>query len=277
MSSEEQRKQFIKQTFDMVAQGYGGRASRFFHLSGDIMAELLHLHGDESVLDVASGTGATALPLARKLPGGQVTAVDFSSGMLKQASLSAAEQGLSNLSFHTHDMTQLPFAPHSFDHATCAFGLFFVDDMSGTLRHMTNTIKPGGTMLISGFCGDSFQPMARLCLERLRSYGLEIPQEIGWRRMSETQQLQNIFDQAGLDNMHIEKRSIGYYINREGWWDVVWNAGYRGFIEQLGPQIEEFKQAHLNELLPLCHDNGLWLEIDINFTSGVRAKGTSPN
>ena len=126
-------------------------------------------------------------------------------------------------------------------------------------------------MLISGFCGDSFQPMAQLCLDRLRSYGIDIPEKIGWQRMSEVDQLQEIFSQAGLDDMHIERRAIGYHIDLEGWWEVVWNAGFRGFIEQLGENISEFKQAHLNELLPFCDEKGLWLEIDINFTSGVKA------
>jgi ubiquinone/menaquinone biosynthesis C-methylase UbiE len=271
MQDKEQRKQFIQKTFNIVAHDYGQGASRFFHLSGEIMVELLGLNGDESVLDVASGTGATALPLAKNLPQGQVTAVDFSSGMLKQAGRSAKEQGLSNLIFHTHDMTQLPFDYHSFDHATCAFGLFFVDDMSEALKHITMTVKPGGKVLISGFCGDSFQPMAKLCLDRLRSYGLEIPQQIGWQRMSETKQLQEIFTLAGFDKMHIERRSIGYFIDLEGWWDVVWNAGFRGFVEQLGDGIDEFKQSHFNELKPLCGDKGLWLEIDVNFASGVIA------
>jgi ubiquinone/menaquinone biosynthesis C-methylase UbiE len=271
MQNEEQRKQFTLKTFNMVAQYYGLRSSRFFHLSGSIMAELLNLDGDESVLDVASGTGATALPLARKLPQGQVTAVDFSSDMLKQAGMSATEQGLTNLDFQIHDMTKLPFDHHSFDHATCAFGLFFVDDMSGALKHIANTIKPEGKVLVSGFCGDSFQPMAQLCLDRLRSYGLEIPQQIGWQRMSKTEQLQEIFTQAGFDDMHIERRSIGYHIDLEGWWEVVWNAGFRGFVEQLGDKIDEFKQTHLNELIPMCDDKGLWLEIDVNFTSGVKS------
>lgn len=271
MQDEEQRKQFIQKTFNTVARDYGLRASRFFHLSGEVMVELLGLDGDETVLDVASGTGATALPLAKKLPQGQVTAVDFSSGMLKQAGMSATEQGLSNLIFQTCDMTQLPFDDRSFDHATCAFGLFFVDDMSGVLKHIANTVKPGGTVLISGFCGDSFQPMAQLCLDRLRSYGLDIPEQIGWQRMSEVEQLQEIFKQAGFDDMHIERRSIGYHIDLEGWWEVVWNAGFRGLVEQLGDKIDEFKQAHLNELIPLCDEKGLWLEIDLNFTCGVKA------
>ncbi len=270
MQNEAQRKQFIQKTFNTVAQDYGRRASRFFHLSGEAMAELLALKGDESVLDVASGTGAAALPLARRLPRGQVTAVDFSAGMLTQARRSATEQGLTNIIFQAHDMTQLPFGPHCFDHATCAFGLFFVDDMSGALKHLASTVKPGGKVLISGFRGDSFQPMAKRCLDRLRAHGLEVPEQIGWQRMSEPEQLQEIFTQAGLTDMRIERRSLGYHIDLDGWWEVVWNAGFRGLVEQLGDQLDAFKQAHLNELKSLCGEQGLWLEIDVNFTSGVK-------
>ena len=83
MQDEAQRKQNIQKTFDIVADAYGRDASCFFHLSGETMAGLLDLSGVESVLDVAAGTGATALPLARCLPQGQVTAVDFSAGMLR--------------------------------------------------------------------------------------------------------------------------------------------------------------------------------------------------
>lgn len=234
------------------------------------MAELLDLDGQETVLDVASGTGATAIPLARKLPSGKVTAVDFSAGMLEQAAKRAEEQGLDNLVFQVQDMTQLPFESQSFDHATCAFGLFFVDDMSGALNHIANAVKPGGKVLISGFRGDSFQPMAALCLDRLRSYGVEVPEQVGWQRMSEPEQLQQIFTQAGFDDVYIESKSLGYYIDPEGWWQVIWNAGFRGLVEQLGDKVDEFKQAHLDELQSVCDENGLWLEIDVNFTSGVK-------
>ncbi len=270
MQDEEQRKQLTQKTFNTVAKDYGLGPSRFFHSSGQVMAELLCLKGDEHILDVASGTGATALPLARNLPQGHVTAIDFSTGMLEQARIKAMVEGLSNLTFESHDMTQLPFAPHNFDHATCAFGLFFVDDMSGALKHIANTVKPGGKILISGFRGNSFQPMVKLLLDRFRSYGLEIPQQMGWQRMAKDTQLDEIFNKARLNDMNIQNRSMGYHIALEDWWDIVWNAGFRGFVEQLDDKIEEFNQAHLKEILPLCGSNGLWLEIDINFTSGIK-------
>jgi len=270
MVDELQRRQSIQNTFNSVAPDYGLGSSRFFHLSGEIMADLMGLEGNESVLDVASGTGATALPLARRLPQGQVTAVDFSSGMLGQAEITASEQGLNNLIFEVSDMTQLPFGSSSFDHATCSFGLFFVDDMSAALEHIAASVKSGGKIMISGFCGDSFQPMAQLCLDRLRTYGLDVPEQIGWKRMSEPDQLRQIFNQAGFNHVEIERRSFGYHIGLEDWWEVVWNAGFRGLVMQLDDRIDEFKRAHLDELLPLCGEQGLWLEIDVNFSCGVK-------
>lgn len=271
MQDEEHRKQLTQKTFNTIAKNYGLGASRFFHSSGEVLAELLELKGDESVLDVACGTGATALPLAKKLPQGHVTAVDFSSGMLEQARIKATTESLSNITFESHDMTQLPFAANNFDHATCAFGLFFVADMSGALKHIANTVKPGGKLLISGFRGSSFQPMAQLLLDRFRSYGLEIPEQMDWQRMSKVAQLEEVFSKAGLYDVYLQKRSMGYFIDSESWWDIVWNAGFRGFVEQLDDKVDEFKQEHLKEILPLCSDKGLWLEIDINFTSGVKA------
>jgi len=71
----------LKETFDTVSSGYDGGALRFFPQSAQSMASLLDLRGDEDVLDVACGTGHASLAVARMLPNGRVTGVDFSAGM----------------------------------------------------------------------------------------------------------------------------------------------------------------------------------------------------
>ena len=59
MQDEEQRRQAIQNTFNTVAPDYGLGASRFFHLSGEIMAGLLDLAGGEFVLGrLGAGGGA---------------------------------------------------------------------------------------------------------------------------------------------------------------------------------------------------------------------------
>lgn len=269
---EEQRKSAIRQTFNTVAEHYGTGGTRFFHIAGQTMADLSGLQGNEHVLDVASGTGATAIPLAQKLTRGKVTATDFSEGMLEQAQRHAKAKGLNNLDFQIQDMTAMTFNTNSFDHAFCSFGLFFVEDMVGLLRHIASKVKPDGKVMVSGFCGHSFEPMVQLAFKRLQDYGIELPEQpLGWKRMAEPEQLYTLFSEAALKDVTIVRKSLGYYIDAEGWWEVVWNAGFRGVVAQLGDSLDTFRREHLAEVQKLADSNGLWLEVDINFTSGIQS------
>ena len=266
---EAQRKVMIHNTFQTVADGYGLGGARFFHTSGQTMADLHPLNTDDMVLDVACGTGAAAIPIAKRIPNGRITAVDFSPAMQEQAKHYAQSQAVSNIRFETHDMTKMPFA-REFDHANCAFGLFFVEDMVSLLNHIASKVKPGGGVMVSGFTGDSFMPYAELVFNRLAKYDVELPtSRFGWKNMSEPEQLNAIFGEAGLKDVEITRKSLGYYTDPEGWWEVVWYAGFRGLIEQLGDRLEQFKQEHMEEVREHMDDKGLWLEIDVNFTRGV--------
>lgn len=271
MPTEQQRKEFIRQTFEQVSEGYGQGALRFFHDSGKFMAQLQNLTGNERVLDVACGTGAACIPLAQQLPKGRVTAVDFSPKMIDQARHHAQRANLSNIEFEMHDMAQLPYADGQFDHANCAFGLFFIEDMAALLNHIGSKVKPGGQVIISGFYGESFLPMANLIIERLRSYDVEIPEQtFGWQRMAEPEQLQELFESAGLEQLQITRKSFGYYITPAEWWDCVWFAGFRGLVSQVGSDLPRFKQEHFEELEALTKDGRLWLTIDVNFARGIK-------
>ena len=266
---EQKSKDSIREVFDAVAADYGLGGARFFHASGRCMADLLPLHGDEHILDVACGTGATAIPLAGRLPDGRVTAIDLSPGMLAQARKRAETEKSFNIDFKLGDMTAVPFDDHHFDHAVCAFGLFFVEEMRDLLSHLKDKVKSGGSVTVSGFCGESFMPGVMLLFERLRSYGVEVPKTIAWKRMAEPHQLEALFGEAGLKDVDITRRSLGYYTDLNGWWEVVWNAGFRRLVAQLDDHLEEFKRDHLAEMQALEDDKGLWLEVDVNFTAGT--------
>lgn len=264
-----QRKEFIRNTFNTVAEAYGEGSLRFFHSCGEIMASLMNLQGNEHVLDVACGTGAAAIPLAKQLSHGNVTAVDFSEKMLEKARAYAQHEGLSNLTFDIQDMTNMTFATQCFDHANCAFGLFFVENMESLLTHIASKVKPKGRVSVSGFCGDSFMPASELTIECLKRYDVEIPEQVfGWQRMAEPEQLNELFSNAGLQDVDITRKSLGYYIDLEGWWDIIWYAGFRGMVSQVGDRLEEFKKEHLEEVARHMDNKGLWLEVDVNFTSG---------
>lgn len=269
---KQQRKQAIQTTFNTVSEGYDNQALRFFVNSAKQLPEIFAFKGDEQVLDVATGTGIAALELARSLPQGKVTGIDFSEGMLEQARAKAAVQNLHNTRFLHMDMETLEFADASFDAANCSFGIFFVEDMQTQLEHITHKVKPGGQVVCSSFVEGAFQPVQEIFLDHLEDYGIERP-PLSWRRIASEAKASELFQSCGLKDIQTQRFNAGYHLeNAEQWWDIVWFAGYRGLINQLKPeQAEPFKQQHLAEIQKLATHEGIWLDVEVLFTRGVRA------
>lgn len=271
--NDRQRKAILKETFDTVSNGYDNSALRFFPASAEYMAALLGLRGDEHVLDVACGTGHAALAVARLLPRGRVTAVDFSRGMLDQARRKAAALSLRNIEFLERDMQALGLVDAVFDVAICAFGIFFVDDMDTQLSHIAEAVKPGGRIMISNFQENYFHPLKDLMAKRLMDRGVQLPPQT-WKRIASEAGCRELFEKAGLEEIRVGKKNVGYHLNSaDEWWDVVWNAGFRRMISQLKPDDQErFKREHLQEVEALRTDKGIWLDVGVLYTVGTRLK-----
>ena len=104
----------------------------------------LMLAPDAQVLDLCCGTGALTRELARRVPHGHASGVDFSSQMLAVA---RAHPGPANTSYHEADVLHLPFEPATFDAATMAFSMRNVTDIAGCLREVARVLKPGGSFV----------------------------------------------------------------------------------------------------------------------------------
>jgi len=97
-----------------------------------------------SVIDLASGTGEPGISVAQRVgPKGSVVAVDQSSELLAVAAERARQRKLTNLDTRQADVHKLPFADHSFDLATCRFGVMFFADVIGALTELRRVLKPG--------------------------------------------------------------------------------------------------------------------------------------
>lgn len=273
---EQQRKSMLKETFDAVSGGYDSWALRFFPESAKHMAALLKLRGDEHVLDVACGTGHATLAIAPLLSKGAVMAVDFSAGMLEQARQKAAAQGIRNVEFLERDMTALGFPENSFDAATCAFGIFFITDMETQLTHIASTVKPGGRVMISNFQESYFHPLRDLMAKRLLSYGVEMPQQT-WKRIAHEAGCRELFEKAGLTHITVDRKNVGYHLaGADEWWDIIWNAGFRRMVAQLSPDDQvRFRHEHLKEVDALKTEKGIWLDVGVLYTTGMKGKATN--
>lgn len=269
---DDARKQMIQQAFDTVAEGYDHPSLAFFSDTAERMLVHLAMTDDLQLLDVCTGTGMLALKAANQLARGRVKGIDLSSGMLKQASQKAARLNLDNTDFVQMDLDNLSLPANSFDVATSSFGLFFIEDMERALSNIAATVKPGGKVAISSFTGNAFQPFSEMFLECYRSFGMDVP-ALSWRRLETEEAIQSVFNAAGITEVAYYYEPLKYEIKSDQhWWDIVWNAGYRGFLNQLSEdQCLEFERLHREEISQLCAQGDCWLDVSVIIAIGTKA------
>ncbi|SCZ65290.1 class I SAM-dependent methyltransferase [Thiohalomonas denitrificans] len=268
---EQEARQRVRATFDAVSDAYDCQPLRFFQRAAECLPGIFDFNGNESVLDAAAGTGIPALVMAPHLPRGSVTAVDLSEGMLAQAETKCRAADIDNIGFRPMDMTAMDFDDGAFDAANCSFGVFFVEDMAGTLRHIASKVKPGGSVVTTHFREGSFGQLTELLGNRIEAYGLPKPPP-GWQRVATEAQNLALFEAAGLKGVEVSRHDLGYFLeDAQQWWEVVWNAGYRGLISSLDDQqLAQFKREHLEEVAGLAGPEGIRLDIEVLITKGTR-------
>jgi len=104
-------------------------------------------------LDVACGTGDMCARLARAVGGsGRVIGTDINAAMLERGRDRLMDEGwFDRVQCVRADAEALPFAAHSFDVVTIAFGLRNVTYKEQALRSMRRVLRPGGCLTILEF------------------------------------------------------------------------------------------------------------------------------
>jgi demethylmenaquinone methyltransferase / 2-methoxy-6-polyprenyl-1,4-benzoquinol methylase len=117
------------------------------------------------VLDVATGTGAVAIELARAEPARTVIGLDQSPEMLAAGRDRVTHAGLGDrIELRDGRAESLPFGEAEFDALTFTYLLRYVDDVPATLRELVRVVRPGGTvaMLEFGLPSGAWRPLWEL-------------------------------------------------------------------------------------------------------------------
>ncbi len=143
----------IQRMFAAVAPGYD-RANRALSLGIDTRwrkrtVRTVAVVPGERGLDVCSGTGDLAFALQRA--GANMVGADFCPPMLVRAAGKAGAGGGPAPRFLVADTLALPFAAHSFDFVTVAFGIRNVSDPVAGLHEMARVTRPGGRVVVLEF------------------------------------------------------------------------------------------------------------------------------
>jgi len=129
----------------------------------ELLCEAADLRGGSKVLDVATGSGNTALGAARRRC--EVTGIDYVASLLKRARERAAVERL-DIRFEEGDVEALPYPDGSFDVVLSTFGVMFAPDQERAARELLRVCRAGGRIALTnwtpeGFVGQWFQVTAR--------------------------------------------------------------------------------------------------------------------
>jgi demethylmenaquinone methyltransferase / 2-methoxy-6-polyprenyl-1,4-benzoquinol methylase len=117
------------------------------------------------VLDVATGTAAVAIELARTDAARTVVGADQSPEMLAAGRERVGREGLGDrIELREARAETLPFADGEFDALTFTYLLRYVDDVPATLRELARVVRRGGTvgMLEFGVPRPGWRPLWEL-------------------------------------------------------------------------------------------------------------------
>ncbi len=100
------------------------------------------------LLEVPVGTGILTMPVYKTMPDADITCLDYSSDMMKQAQEKASRLNLNNITFQQGDVGALPYENGTFDVVVSLNGFHAFPDKEAAYQEVFRVLKPGGT-----FCG----------------------------------------------------------------------------------------------------------------------------
>lgn len=194
-----------RQDWNRVAAGWE-KWDRFFdeqmaYLNHRLVADA-RLHTGMKVLDLGSGTGYPALLAAQTVgPSGNVVCRDVAADMLTVAERKARRLGFTNVTFHTGDVTALPYDRASFDAITSRFCLMFLPEIPKAAAEIARVLKPGAWVAAAVWSAPEKNPSIGLAMGAIKQVielPLPDPTAPGVFRLAKAGELADLFRQAGL-------------------------------------------------------------------------------
>ncbi len=208
------------------------------------LCETVDLRSGQRVLDVATGSGITAIAAARRFC--EVTGLDYVPALLDRARERAAAEHLP-VTFQEGDAENLPFPDGSFDVVLSTFGVMFAPNQEQAARELLRVCRPGGKIGLASWTPESYIG------QMFRTIGKYVPPPAGVRPPSlwgTEERLRELFGD-GITNLTATQRTFAFrYHSAQHWLDVF--RTYYGPVEKaFGALDAERQQGLANDLTAL--------------------------
>ena len=178
-------------------------AAMFGPLARETLCKV-HISEDDTILDVACGTGIVARTIFNQIqPARPIVGTDLNEGMVRMAR-QITQNTANSFEWHIASVEELPFDSGRFSLVFCQQGIQYFPDEQAALVEMRRVMAADGRLVISvwGGASDFFLAMAE-------SVGRHVNPEVGARYLApfsyqNTNQLPDMLRTAGFSDIKVE-------------------------------------------------------------------------
>ena len=141
--------QQAKASFDRILdnQTYAGIIRDDKHLA--LLMSLVEGGKYQRILDIGTGTGYLAFPLAEMFPKAEVVGIDIAETIIAKNNETVKERGIKNLVFQAFDGLKYPFEAGTFNLIVTRYAFHHFPNVTDAICQMQKLLAKGGKILIS--------------------------------------------------------------------------------------------------------------------------------
>jgi ubiquinone/menaquinone biosynthesis C-methylase UbiE len=139
--------------YKVWTSGEYARIGNPISIMGELLCEAVDLRSGDRVLDVATGSGNTAISAARRFC--DVTGMDLAPESIEHARRRAEAEGM-EIRFEVGDAEDLSYPDASFDVVLSTIGVMFCPNQERAASELLRVCRPGGKIGLASWSPDGF-------------------------------------------------------------------------------------------------------------------------
>jgi ubiquinone/menaquinone biosynthesis C-methylase UbiE len=246
--------------YNAAAEYFDHPALGFWDRFGQATIDRLDLHPGAQVLDVCCGTGASAIPAARRVgPTGRVVAVDVAENLLALAADKAGRNGLDNLEFRHQDVETLDYPPASFDTVVIVFGIFFLPDMTVATARLWQWVKSGGQLAVTTWGPGFLEPASSIFWSAVSELRPDLDRGYNpWDQLTDPEAVRRLLVRAGAHTQQVEPVAAIHRLTAPAEVRAIMlGTGFRGTYDAMTAHEQQLLEKRVLDEVSAAHINAL--------------------
>ena len=196
-------------------------------IMSELLCEAVDLRPGQTVLDVATGSGNTALAAARRFR--ETTGIDYVPALLERGRERAAAERL-EVTFREGDAESIPLPDASFDVVLSTIGVMFAPDQEKAADELLRVCCPGGRIGLTNWTPDGFAGELGSLFGKYLPFSPGLKPPVLWGTEERLRELLGV----GARDLRIARRSFVFRYRSVPHYVEVLQT-------QLGPTLETFR------------------------------------